>query len=91
MTKKRKKVHIPNEEIKREFSRTIRGVRRNETIQRVRESDQIISDTVHMNADAVATQIEKIHIEETTALFYNNEQALRSVIKLHILVIAIII
>ena len=37
--------------------------------QRVRESDQIISDTVHMNADAVATQIEKIHIEETTALF----------------------
>ena len=48
----------------------------------MRESDQIISDTVHMNADAVATQIEKIHIEETTALFYNNEQALRSVIKL---------
>ena len=80
--KETEKVHIPNEEIKREFSRTIRGVRRNETIQRVRESDQIISDTVHMNADAVATQIEKIHIEETTALFYNNEQALRSVIKL---------
>ena len=52
-------MHIPNEEIKREFSRTIRGVRRNETIQRVRESDQIISDTVHMNADAVAAQIKK--------------------------------
>ena len=75
------KVHIPNEEIKQEFSRTIRGVRRNETIQRVRESDQIISDTVHLNADAVAAQIEKIHTEETTALFYNNEQALRSVIE----------
>ena len=45
--KETEKVHIPNEEIKREFSRTIRGVRRNETIQRVRESDQIISDTVH--------------------------------------------
>ena len=67
--KETEKVHIPNEEIKREFSRTIRGVRRNETIQRVRESDQIISDTVHMNADAVAAQIEKIHTEETTALF----------------------
>ena len=75
------KVHIPNEEIKQEFSRTIRGVRRNETIQRVRESDQIISDTVHLNADAVAAQIEKIHTEETTALFYNNEQTLRSVIE----------
>lgn len=48
--KESEKVHIPNEEIKREFSRTIRGVRRNETIQRVRESDQIISDTIHLNA-----------------------------------------
>ena len=52
-----------------------------QTIQRVRESDQIISDTVHLNADAVAAQIEKIHTEETTALFYNNEQTLRSVIE----------
>ena len=47
----------------------------------MRESDQIISDTVHLNADAVAAQIEKIHTEETTALFYNNEQTLRSVIE----------
>ena len=30
----------------------------------------------------MATQIEKIHAEETAALFYNDEQALRSVIKL---------
>ena len=75
-------VHIPNEEIKREFSKTIRTVQCDETIRRVRESDQIIYDTVHQNAEAVATQIEKIHGEETAALFYNNEQALRSVIKL---------
>lgn len=76
------KVRIPNEEIRREFSKTIRGVKRDETIRRVRESDQIIYDTVHGNADAVAAQIEKIHAEETAVLFYNNEQALRSVIKL---------
>ena len=75
-------VHIPNEEIKKEFSKTIRVVKRADTIQRVRESDQIIYDTVHGNAEAVAAQIEKIHAEETAALFYNNEQALRSVIKL---------
>ena len=30
----------------------------------------------------MASQIEKIHTEETTPLFYNNEQSLRSVIKL---------
>ena len=75
-------VHIPNEEIKREFTAAIRNVKRTDTIQRVRESDQIIFDTIHGNADAVAAQIEKIHSEETALLFYNNEQALRSVIKL---------
>lgn len=31
-------VHIPNEEIRREFSKTIRNVKRDETLQRVRES-----------------------------------------------------
>ena len=74
--------YIPNEELRREFARTIREVKRDETIRRVRESDQLIYDTVHGNADAVAAYIEKIHAEETAALFYNNEQALRSVIKL---------
>lgn len=37
-------------------------------------------DTVHQNEEAVARQIEKIH-EEESPLYYNNEQALRSVIK----------
>lgn len=76
------KVGIPNEEIKREFSKTIRSVKRDETIRRVRESNQLIYDTVHQNAEAVAAQIEKIHTEETALLFYNNEQSLRRVIKL---------
>lgn len=74
------KVRIPNEEIRREFAKTIRNVKRDETIRRVRESDQLISDTVHRNADAVAAQIEKIHAEEAS-LYYNSEQSLRSVIK----------
>ncbi|MCM1188214.1 MAG: ATP-binding protein [bacterium] len=71
---------IPNEEIKMEFGSTVRDVKRDETIRRVRESDQLIADTVHGNADAVAAQIEKIHAEEAP-LHYNNEQSLRSVVK----------
>ena len=74
------KVHIPNEEIRMEFAKIVREVKRDETIRRVRESDQLIFDTVHGNAEAVAAQIEKIHAEEA-ALYYNNEQSLRSVIK----------
>ncbi|MCM1187865.1 MAG: AAA family ATPase [bacterium] len=71
---------IPNEEIRIEFDNSVRDVKRDETIRRVRESDQLIADTVHGNADAVAAQIEKIHAEEAP-LHYNNEQALRSVLK----------
>ena len=76
------KAYIPNEEIRLEFSKSIRSVHRNETIRRVSESDRLIYETVHQNGAFVAAQIEKIHSEETTPLFYNNEQSLRSVIKL---------
>lgn len=74
------KVYIPNEEIRLEFAKTVRQVKRNDTIRRVRESDQLIEDTIHGREEAVARQIEKIH-EEESVLHYNNEQALRSVIK----------
>lgn len=77
---KAQKVHIPNEEIRLEFARAVRQVRRDDTIRRVRESEQLIEDTVHGKEEAVAGQIEKIH-EEEASLYYNNEQALRSVIK----------
>ena len=60
----------------------MRKIKRDDTIQRIRESDQLILDTIQENAEAVAAQIEKIHREETSPLFYSNEQALRSVIKL---------
>ena len=76
------KAYIPNEEVRKEFAKTIREDKRDETIKRVNESNQLIYDTVHRNAEAVAAQIEKIHAEETAVLFYNDEQALRSVIKL---------
>ena len=77
---KTQKARIPNEEIRQEFAHTIREVKRDETIRRVQESSQLIYDTVHGNEEAVARQIEKIHGEEAP-LYYNNEQALRSVIK----------
>lgn len=74
------RAHIPNEEIRLEFAKAIRQVKRDDTIRRVRESIQLIEDTVHGNEEAVARQIERMH-EEESPLYYNNEQALRSVIK----------
>ena len=73
-------MRIPNEEIRLEFARAIRQTKRDDTIRRIRESEQLIEDTIHGNEEAVARQIEKIH-EEEPPLYYNNEQALRSVVK----------
>ena len=77
-----KTVRIPNEEIKLEFQKAVRDVKHEATMKRLEESDQLFFDTIHEKADAVAAQIEKIHMEETVPLHYNKEDSLRSVIKL---------
>ncbi|HCM91868.1 MAG TPA: AAA family ATPase [Lachnospiraceae bacterium] len=79
---KKKTVHIPNEEVKLEFQKTIREVDHEATLIRLRESEQLFIDTINGNEEAVARQIEKIHAEETVPLHYNREDSLRSVIKL---------
>lgn len=78
----RETARIPNEEIKREFQRSIREVQHPETMRRLAESEQLFLDTLNGNEEAVAAQIEKIHAEETSPLHYNREDSLRSVIKL---------
>lgn len=50
---KARKVHIPNEEIRLEFAKAVRQVRRDDTIRRVRESEQLIEDTVHGEEEAL--------------------------------------
>ena len=77
-----KTAHIPNEEIRLEFQRAIRIVDHEATVKRLMECDQLFLDTIHGNEEAVAKQIEKIHMEETHPLKYNREDSLRSVIKL---------
>ncbi|MCI9151301.1 MAG: AAA family ATPase, partial [Lachnospiraceae bacterium] len=51
---------IPNEEIRQEFVKMIRQVKRDDTIRRVQESDQLILDTIQGKEEAVAAQIERI-------------------------------
>lgn len=77
----RKTVRIPNEEIRLEFERTIRTAQNEETMKRVQESDQLIMDTIHGNAEAVAVQIKKVHMETTNPLNANREDSLRAVIQ----------
>ena len=73
-------VRIPNEEIRMEFTKSVREIKNTDAVRRLQESRQLIQNTILMNADAVAAQIEKIHAEMTAPLHYNNEQSLCSVI-----------
>lgn len=73
---------IPNEEIRREFQRSIHEVRNEATMKRGNESESLFAATVHRDEKKVAELIEKIHKEETVPLHYNSEESLRSVIKL---------
>lgn len=77
-----KKVRIPNEEVRLEFVRTVREDKNPETLRRVQESDRLIQDTIHMDTEAVAEQIEKVHLESTNPMNANNENSLRAVIQL---------
>ena len=75
-------VRIPNEEIRLEYARSVHRVTHVETIQRVKRSVQLMKDTADMRADAVATELQKVHTEEYNPRHYNNEQSLRGTIKL---------
>jgi hypothetical protein len=78
------KVRIPNEEIRREFISTIRGDSHKVTSKIIRDSDQLIMDTIDGNEEAVAMAVQNAHDAGTfgvSPLFYNDEQALRSIVK----------
>ncbi len=78
------RVRIPNEEIRREFISTVRSGTHDVTTKIIKNSDQLIADTIDMNEEAVARAIQNAHDAGcfgVSPLFYNDEQALRSVVK----------
>ena len=73
---------IPNEELQTEFNDMLRITRSTKLIAYVNRSKQILNDTLNGNEQAVADAIDMIREENYAPAFYNNEQALRSAIKL---------
>lgn len=76
-----KSVFIPNEEVREEFIRAIATGKHTEIAKLIRNSDHLLEATLNMDEDAVAAAIEEAHYAGTSPTFYNNEQALRSVIR----------
>jgi hypothetical protein len=74
-------VHIPNEEIRREFIRAVKAGKHKELVRLIQNSDQLLEATLDMDGEAVGEIIEEAHNAGCAPIFYNNEQALRSVIR----------
>ena len=74
-------VHIPNEEVRREFVRAVKNGSHRELAKMVSTSDELIENTINGEAEKVAKAIEQVHSKATSPVFYNNEQALRSTIR----------
>ena len=73
---------IPNEEIRQELILATKRKKWNELIVFQKESEQLLKDTIQMNGNAVAKEIEKIHMEYTSVIQYNNENLLSSVLSI---------
>lgn len=78
---KDKTVSIPNEEVRQEFIGAVENGKHKAIAKLVSESDQLLQYTLNMNEEAVAAAIAAAHSAGTAPIFYNNEQALRSVIR----------
>lgn len=76
-----KSVYIPNEEVREEFMRAVAAGKHTEIANLIRNSDQLLEATLNMDEDAVAEAMEEAHKAGSAPTFYNNEQALRSVIR----------
>lgn len=75
-----KEVFIPNEEVREEFIRAVKNGTRPELIKAIETSDKLLAATLRMDEETVADLIESAHNANTAPNYYNNEQALRSVV-----------
>ena len=71
---------IPNEEIRQEFLKAIRNRKWNELISFQRESKELVDATLDMDYRKVAEGIERIHMQFVSAIQYNDENSLSSVL-----------
>lgn len=74
-------VRIPNKEILMEFNKIFRKGRHRELLRLIRESDYLLEKTIQQDSEAVAKAIAAIHDSNCSPQFYNDEQALRFVVR----------
>lgn len=79
---KKECVFIPNEEVKKEFLLAVAKGKHTELARLIQNSDFLLEQTLNMNEAAVAAAIEESHKLNASPIKYNNEECLRSTIRL---------
>ncbi|MBQ9438570.1 MAG: AAA family ATPase [Lachnospiraceae bacterium] len=75
-------VEIPNEEVRIEFRQFLSQRRiNNGWISLIKRSQKLLDDTIGGRTEAVEAALDEIRAEQYAPQFYNNEQALRAIIK----------
>ena len=72
---------VPNEEVRAELSDALSESQHAEVARIVRESDALLRATWDMDEEAVASGISAAHDHGCAPAFYNDEQALRAVVR----------
>ncbi len=76
-------VAIPNKEVGMEIVEALRGSKTHAKLAAmIKTSDRLMEATLAKDEQQVATIVEQLHDSEAGPDFYNNEQALRSVLKI---------
>jgi len=76
-----KTARVPNEEVREELRDAVSESRHAEVARIVRESDELLEATWDLDEKTVAAAIAHAHDNGCAPAFYNNEQALRAVVK----------
>ncbi len=72
---------VPNEEVRSELANAVSESRHAEVARIVRESDALLRATWDLDEEAVAEALARAHDSGCAPTFYNDEQALRAVVK----------
>lgn len=75
-------VHIPNQEVQKEFINCIEDGGWEPVMDAIRKSEELLNATISGDEDNVARIIEHVHQENTSILAYNDENSLACVISL---------
>ncbi len=78
----RRTAFLPNEEIRQELTAAVESRCWDEMLRFQQDSERLLDDTLDMNGEAVAAQIETIHMGYASAIQYNNENSLSGVLSI---------